>query len=160
MLSISTDQKEEVNKMPTKEDFNRAVGSKTVNSKKIREFYHLNEVAFDSVNHKSTTEKMHFNLLKIARQKSILKENCHLAWTCLIDKYAPRLAFFLLAHKKQLKNSRLKSLADDPEVASTQKSKLLIEQKVSLVSTVSAKMESNLPNLGQCTKNHMNNDDH
>ena len=76
MLLIGTDQKEEVNNVPKKEKYDRAVGSITVNSKKIREFYHLNEEAFEdlilSVDQKSTTGKVKFYLVNIARQKSIL----------------------------------------------------------------------------------------
>ena len=45
MLFIDADQKEGVDKVPTNEKYDSAVGSRTASSKKIRELYHLNEVA-------------------------------------------------------------------------------------------------------------------
>ena len=39
-----------------------------------------------------------------------------MAWTHLLDKYAPRLSPSLLSLKKQFENSRLKSLVDDLDV--------------------------------------------
>ena len=71
MLLISADQKEGVHKVPINEEYDQAVGSITSNSKKAREFYHLNEVAFEDlivlVDHESTTGNMHFILSIICK---------------------------------------------------------------------------------------------
>ena len=59
MLLIGTDQNKGIVKVPIKEEYEREVRNTTANSKKTRECYHLNEVAFEdltlSVDHKSTT---------------------------------------------------------------------------------------------------------
>ena len=67
MLLIGAYQKEGVDKVPTKESCDWAVGSMTANSKKFWELYHFNEVSFEDlillVDHKSTTGKVGFHLI-------------------------------------------------------------------------------------------------
>ena len=41
-MLIGADQKEGVDKVPTKDQYDRAIGSITANSKKAKELYHFN----------------------------------------------------------------------------------------------------------------------
>ena len=65
--------------MQTKEEHDRAVGSITVNSKKVQELYHLNEVAYQdlilSADHKSTTGKILFLLITTCKTEDYAKGN-------------------------------------------------------------------------------------
>lgn len=118
-LLISANQKEGVNKVPTKEQYDQAVGHTTAHCKKVKELYYLIEVAFKDlillVDQKNKTRKIAFQLIKNCKTNEYPKGNCHLAWMHVIEKYAPRLVSLLLALRKKLENSRLKSASFDPE---------------------------------------------
>ena len=100
MLLIGADQKEGVDNMPTNEEYNQAVNSTTLHSKKVRKLCHMNEMAFEdlifSVNHKSMTGKIAFHLIKNCKNDKYPEGNC-LVWMHLIEKYAPRSAPSLLS---------------------------------------------------------------
>ena len=62
MLLISADQKEEVDKVSINKEDNQAAINTTAYSKKCRELYHLNKMAFEdiilSVDYKGTSSKI------------------------------------------------------------------------------------------------------
>ena len=94
-MLIGTDQKEGVDKVSTKEEYDQAVGSIIANCKKVQELYHLHEISCEdwilSVDHKSATVKIAFCFIKSCTEE-YPEWNCHMAWMCLIAKCMPRLA--------------------------------------------------------------------
>ena len=68
-----------------------------------------------SVDHKSKTGRVAFDLIKFCKTNNYLEENCHLMWEHLVEKYTPRSAPSLLVLGKQFENSCLISTTENPE---------------------------------------------
>ena len=112
MLLKGIQQKVEIDKVSTLEEYEIAVTGSTNDDKKV-EMHWVFELAFEALI-LSVDCKTAFRLINNYKATEYPEGNCHLTWNWLVKKYAPKLAPSILSLKKQFENSRPTKAIDNP----------------------------------------------
>ncbi|MCP4747429.1 MAG: hypothetical protein GY874_15000 [Desulfobacteraceae bacterium] len=82
-----------VDRIPTVDEYDAAVGSSEEEKKKVVKLGELNELAYEylifSINGNMTSGRVAFNLVKNCKRDEYPEGNSKMAWDHLVHKYAP-----------------------------------------------------------------------